>query len=638
MKRAVRGPVALAFAAGVLAGCGKDGTGGNPPGEKPVETPKAAITSSTLTAGGEGVLLGTALDRLPATLTVDGVAVTPTSRTATEVRFTMPGGRPCEVDGRTIQVQAGDVAHTGELVVPGAIQLKPGESRVLNQADLSKTCLQLPSGKNSYVLTALNLAMTRPWDLPDTLLTLRTWTGPALDPNAPPAQMHAPAASLADAAHIEAHQRRPPSALAAAAGPFYYSDNPVLLDPRLATAQTGDTLTWYDYGNPNTGCSGARDRMTKIPIEVVATSTSGKVVFAVYQSSRRLDQWRSPQQREWQRRIADIAEKWAVAGVREAMDPNFQPLKGAGGRWWHIAVPGLDYYTVLGNANYPQQACPNVPEVPVTLGPDNPLTAASQLAQVAGVLIHEYGHHAETVYEVRRWQTVGSPSTLTWPIFETWAQMVSEAAARVASGQPTAARTTTFTAENNLPWPTHHLYALGERPQLSIFGGGSGTISGGNYFQAVRMLLYLRERWGDAAIGSTRERFYARVQGLPVQDMGSIAGLVGLTATQALDQWSLADATDDLVDPAVVASSGLPQIQSWVPASTLPRPGLWVSRSRNGSSKLLVGRGNYAALYLFGGMDVVNMGGVDTPITSGVSMTFENVTSAPILVRVTRIK
>lgn len=97
---------ALHAAAGLsviaAAACG-DPTGGGPP--PPPENP--AITASVLTSGGEGVLQGTHLDKLSGGITVDGVSVTPTARTATEIRFPMPLGRACEVDGRPVAVQAG---------------------------------------------------------------------------------------------------------------------------------------------------------------------------------------------------------------------------------------------------------------------------------------------------------------------------------------------------------------------------------------------------------------------------------------------------------------------------------------------------------------------------------------------------
>jgi hypothetical protein len=98
---------------------------------------------------------------------------------------------------------------------------------------------------------------------------------------------------------------------------------------------------------------------------------------------------------------------------------------------------------------------------------------------------------------------------------------------------------------------------------------------------------------------------------------------VGLDATTALDRWSLAEATDDLVAPDVATARGLPQLQTWVPQDR--EPPFQVSRIINTTYPVAVARGSYAAFYLLPDGD------------RGISVTFSNVASIPIVARVTRL-
>jgi hypothetical protein len=169
-----RGFIPLAAACVALVACSSPSDPGNPP------PPTSTITSVSLTAGGDGVINGTDLDRLPATLTLDGVIVTPTSRSATEVRFPMPTLRACETDGRPVTVSFGGLTRTTDaLEVPGALTLAVGESRVLTRAEMDG-CLELAAGPGMYVLTALHPTTDAsgaviPGPL-DSLLVIRTWT------------------------------------------------------------------------------------------------------------------------------------------------------------------------------------------------------------------------------------------------------------------------------------------------------------------------------------------------------------------------------------------------------------------------------------------------------------------------------
>lgn len=600
----------------VILACG-DPTGGGPPPQP--ENP--AITSSVLTAGGEGVLQGTHLDKLTGPVAVDGVPVTPTSRSASEIRFAMPAGLACEVDGRPVAVQAGTLAHTGRLAVPGTLALQVGESRVLPRTEMGTLCLQLPAGSERYVLTALNPG-TDPAPAPEVLFTVRSWTGAGAGT----------AAASVRAAGSAATDRHPEPRRAATVGPHRYAENPAPFDARYATATVGDTLPWIDWWrslSPN--CEGPRELIPTIPIVVAAVSASGKTVIAFDARSAKGQEWTSSAVRARLTRAAEMMDRWAVAAVREAMDRDYQPLKGAGGRWFHVFRTDVPGWTIDGN-DAPQTGCRYSSEVPSTIGPDGPPQYDSQAEYLAGLAIHEYAHHAEYVYRIRRWGAITPPMRVSngWgSAGEAWAQTVQETAARLASGQPTGARYAALDAPNsNVPYADFYLNGYGESPEQSLWGITPGR-RGGYYDQGTRFLMFLRERWGDASIGSTAARFFTRVQELPHYDVSSVAALVGMSATEALDRWSLAEATDDLVEPAVAAARGLPQIASWVPEDTGPLPSVMVSRTANASRALAVGRGNYAALYLFA--NEMNAG-------KGVSLTFDGFGSAPFVARITRVR
>lgn len=616
MTHVVRSHLLLALSLGVLAGC-NDSTGGGS-GKPPVEEIKAQITSSTLTSGAEGVLRGTALDRLTGTLTVDGTPVVPSSRTATEIRFAMPAGRACEVDGRAVQVQAGTLSHAGTLKVASTLALQVGESRVLAREQLASLCLQLPAGNESYVLTALNPSLV-PAAAPDALFTVRTWS--ASGTAAASLQ-----ASPGPAVPIRERPGRTSGAFQNAGAVHSYSDTPVPFDPRYATATVGDTVTWANLDDPNVYCDDPRAKIPTFPVIVAAVSTSGKTVLAFDGRSPNAAAWMSGENRARLTRAANMMDRWAVPAVRAVMDPEYRPVNGGGGRWWHVFRTDVIGFGTDVRVSVPRSMCAYSSEMAATLSTDTPPQSDGQMEYLAAILIHEYAHHAEDVYAVRRWGTTALPSTASWPIFEAWAQTVQETAARLASNQPTGARYTAL--GTGIPYPDFYLDGYGEAPAKSPWGGGTGPGRSGDYDQGTRFLMFLRERWGDAAANTTHERFYGRVMSLQTRDVPSLAGIVGLSATDALDQWALAEATDNLVDPTSAAARGLPQLHSWAPQDLGPLSTMTLSRSSNATRVLNVGHGNYAALYALGGGD--NVG-------KGLSLTFEGFGSAPFFARITRL-
>lgn len=616
MIDAVRAPVLLALALGVLTGC-KDSTGGG--NEKPpIVEARPEITGSTLTSGGEGVLRGTALDKLAGSLAVDGTPVVPSSRTAAEIRFAMPAGRPCEVDGRPVQVQAGTLSHAGALKVASTISLQVGESRVLTREQLASLCLQLPAGSESYVLTALNPSLT-PSAVPDALFTVRTWTASGA---AAAGLQNSPAAP----ATVWERRNRAAGPLQNAVAAHSYSDTPVPFDPRYATATVGDTVTWANLDDPNVYCDEPREKIPTFPVIVAAVSASGKTVLAFDGRSLNAAAWMSSENRARLTRAANMMDRWAVPAVQAVMDPGYRQINGGGGRWWHVFRTDVVGFGTDVRVGVPRSMCAYSSEMAATLSTDTPPQSDGQMEYLAAILIHEYAHHAEDVYAVRRWGTTIPPSTASWPIFEAWAQTVQETAARLASNQPTNARYAAL--GTGIPYPDFYLDGYGEAPAKSPWGGGTGTSRGGYYDQGTRFLMFLRERWGDATANTSHERFYGRVMALQTRDVPSLARLVGLPATEALDQWALAEATDNLVDPAAATARSLPQILSWAPQDLGPLSTATLSRDTNTTRTLNVGRGNYAALYALGGADNTN---------KGLSFTFEGFGSTPFVARITRL-
>jgi hypothetical protein len=623
MKHVVRSPLLLAFVLGVQAGC-QNPAGGD---KKPPVVQTPSISGAVLTAGGVGILTGANLDQLPASLTVDGATVTWTSRTATEARFAMPAARPCEVDGRLIEIQAGTLSHTGALKVASTIDLQVGESRVLSREQLATLCLQLPAGTNRYVFTALNPSLVYS-PAPDTLFTVHGWTG-AGGSTASVASTVTPrlgATALASrlGQHAALHNREYPR-MRSSAGPITYSENPPSFDPRYATATVGDTVVWANLFFDPYGCQKPRSEVRTFPIVVVATSTSGKTVLAYDARTTHSAGWRAAETRTRLTRAADMMERWALPAAREIMGDVFQPPRGAGGRWWHVFrsdVPGWTSDTVVGA---PVSLCPNASEMITTISHDLPPQNDSQMEYLAGLLIHEYGHSADDVYEIRRWSTLGEHGS-SWAAHEAWAQTFQETAARLASNQPTAARYSGLVT--GVPYADFYLNGYGEDPVQSLWAI-IGNSRAGVYDQGTRFLMFLREQWGDAALGSTKERYYARVQAIPDYDIAAMTNLVGMDPTTALARWSLAEAIDDIVDPAVVTARGLPQIQTWMPQDNGPLSTSAISKTANTARRLVVGRGNYAAVYAWD---------YNADAGKGVSLTFSGFGSAPFVTRITRVK
>lgn len=608
----IGGAAALAVAAAAaLLACGRSPSSSEGGGER-----RAApvIASAVLTAGAEGVITGSNLDRLAEPITVDGQPVAVSVHTPAELRFAMPRPRPCEVDGRHVPLNAGTFSYAGALRVPGVLRMEVGESRTLPLASLGSACIQIGSGGDEYVVSALNASLDGSTGVTDTMFSLRALTG-----GAAAAADRLPALG-ADPASAEVSAAAAPALEAALA----YAASPVPFDARYATATVGDTVRWVDYRAPaalRAGfCELQKESVPTYPVIVAATSPSGRVVIGVDARNPRVADWLAPAEREWLVQVADIADRLALPAAREVFNRDHLPAAGAGGRWWHIFSAAAGGFTVDASGR-PQLLCRWYSEVAATLGPDVPLTGSGQIPSVAAYLIHEYGHQAELVETVRR--TGAFPDEPGW-LPEAWAQTVQETAARIASGQSSGARFDALAP--GAPLPDFYANPWGAQPAASPWRAAS-PYPRGAYEQGTRFLMFVRERWGDARLGSARERLFQRLLGLHRYDVPALAELVGTDPATLLDRWALAEATDDLLDPASAAAHGLPQIETWVPPGQ--GGGRAVPRTRDTEEVVAAGRGNYAAVYL-------PARGADAG--RGVSLTFANVQPGPFVVRITRLR
>jgi hypothetical protein len=519
------------------------------------------------------------------------------------------------VDGRAVVIAAGTVAFPGKLTVPGVTRMQVGESRVLGAGELASLCVQLPAGTEEYVLSAVNRSLDDRSGTVDSMFTVRIHTGTGTTASA------AAVPQPSDTAAVPWTEVAPRAVAQPAVG-LAYAAAPVPFDPRYATAAVGDTVRWVDYAAPaafRAGfCALPKDSVPTYPVIVAAVS--GRTVIAIDGRNPRRQEWMRADQRTLLTRVAEIADRNALLAVREVMNRQHAPANGAGGRWWHIFSSAAGGFT-LDAAGRPQSACRWNSEVATTLGPDVPLSGESQIPAVAAFLIHEYGHQADHVEQIRRTGAVQGavPGWLT----EAWAQSVQETAARLASGQPTGARFERLGPD--APLPDFYVNAWGTRPEPSPWRTAQ-PYPRGAYEQGTRFLLYLRERWGDAPLGSTRQRLYQRVAELGRYDPASLSEAVGSEAATVLDAWALAEATDDLLGSAAAGAS-LPQIATWVPRGEVR--GRAISRTQNASIAFAAGRGNYVAWYL---------PAQSADAGRGASLTFEAVRPGPYLVRLTRLR
>jgi hypothetical protein len=616
MQAAVR--IMLVVAASALAACGDGPTGSGK--ETPPSNATPAFTSAILTAGGEGVVTGTSLDRLPSAITVDGRSVTLTSKSATEARFAMPASLPCEVDGRPVRIEAGSASITQPLKVTTTLSMQLGESRVLDPAQAG--CVQLPGGGSEYVLTTLHPGQERVSGTlaPDTFFTVRTITGeatsaltaaPSLAPMGPPAMA---------SAHDLPQPRR---ARMAAASP--YSENPIPFDPRYATAGVGDRVRFVDWDASFTDpffCDRPKSQVPAYEVEIIAVV--GKTVIAVDLRMKYSAEYTTAEMRAHYQKAAAIVDPVVIPTMRAVFDPAFEPLRGGGGRHYLILTNTIPPSTGTpdGGTYDPQSTCAPSSEMPTAFS-----YAASgwkpvqpddwNASNTASVYVHEYAHIADWITRDRK----GTLATHSW-FTEPYAVQAEETAARLGAGKLTGAKQNELTGK--AAGGGSYLFSglWGQRAAWSPYDYSIPDDRMGNYAQGASMVLFARERVGDLGGGQTKP-LYLRQLERGSWNFAGLAAEAGMSPQEFHAAWMLAYATDDLA----AENSGLPRFTTW-DNSALAKS-LWPS-ARQGRTVMAAGNGNFAALYFLNRR-------ADSQ-QRGSSFQIEGITGKGSTVRLTRIR
>ena len=252
---------------------------------------------------------------------------------------------------------------------------------------------------------------------------------------------------------------RPPARYDIRPGHDFFSAQPQPFDSTYPTAGVGDTVRWVDFRSPawyndSDICREPKANVPTFGAVVAAVSSSGRTVIAFDARTAYREQWTNAATRAGLTRLAEIMERWTLPAVREVFGADYEPVHGAGGRWWHIFRTGFSQPTVE-LAGLPRSMCAHYSEVATTLAPDAPLTSDYQIEVLAGYLVHEYAHHAEDVIAVRRWGNVFARGAPEWgSVGEAWAQTVQETAARIASDQPRRPGTTSLDPAPTCRTPT----------------------------------------------------------------------------------------------------------------------------------------------------------------------------------------
>lgn len=613
-------PILFLLPGALLAACSSP-TGGKEP-EPPPDIRVDRIEN--FVSGQTAKLVGTHLDRI-SSLTVDGQSVALSGTGATERTFTTPHLRACETDGRAVALVAnGSTALTAPIRIPDTFQLRVGESRVLDLAALPK-CLQLPAADQDFVITAVNLSRDLEQRL-DLVAELRTWTESA-----------APAASAArtTSSALLSAGHRPGSTgstrlASTSAGP--YSDNPVPFDPTYASASTGDVVQFVDWNAVGGRCDLPRANASRYPVQIVAVS--GRTVIGI--DMRLPNAAAHVAAATAYQKAADIAGPLLLPTMREIFDPAFDGLKGGGGRFFAIVSPIGSFGSDGGTAR-PQADCALASEmVTVVVEGAQVWNTPNFIRQMAAVIIHETAHSADAI--TANGISNGS-STMTGsrgPFAEGFAVLAEETAIRIALGQSVDAKYSS--AGDAHPFTSSGLFS-------SLWGATpdrSPLLISGMYSHASTLLLYAREKLGEAAIGpSSSELLYARLArhytSVPFASwsVDDLASLVGVTSDALLDQWSLAHATDNLVNTAAAQAAGLPQLTSWDNSALFTPsvlkggaaiPDRTLSRSTSQARDLRAAPGGYAAAFLL------------AEAGKGVSVEFTRSATVPARIRITRLR
>jgi hypothetical protein len=390
-----------------------------------------------------------------------------------------------------------------------------------------------------------------------------------------------------------------------------FSADPIPFDPAYATAKVGDLVRFVDWSEANRQGNGnpctvsrasapsygaqivavARDAANNIEVVVAADMRHAAAAEQVTESGRQF--WGT---------AASIAAPLLVPTMRALFDPAFQPLAGGGRRMYVIVgnasgAAGLDSD---GGTGDPQSFCALSSEMTtVILTPSTVNRTTLTARESAKNIVHEYAHNADAI---SAWRLTGlALGSGSW-MSEAFAVEAEETAVRIASGQDVNASEARVTDAH--PFYIRSASIWGAAPHQSPLRGL------GEYELGGSMLLFAREALDDASVTAPGPHLFQRLLARRVAQndgwtLAALSSLAGLSASDFLDRWSLAHATDDLVPAAAATAQGLPQFRSW-DHSAVPMDSR-DARYRNTSRKVARGAnvrrtlgaqpGSYAAAY-----------------------------------------
>lgn len=579
-----------------------DPAGPTPP---PIDEPTLTISSVTDLEPGEMATLRGANLNLLQGLTVDGTAVTTTAVSPTEITFTVPEFRTCETDGRTVAINATETGSGKRATINGTIDvptidLAPGASRELTLADF-QDCMRFPAGDQSYAFTFIDGRVERSNDFRK-LLDVRSWTESAGSPA--PLSL---APSLARTANVTA---RSAAKIPELAKP--YTGNPSEFDPTWSTAGVGDTIRFAKFGEaiPYGACNATINTIPDTALrltEIIAVE--GKTVVVVDLSGPNASTHLSDQGKAYWSSIAAAADPLRVPAAKLVYGDQFEPLKGADGRYFVIITPLTVVATPDGVAPGSEADCALFSETMATLINDGTTNWDGLREAKVSALIHEYGHLAADA-------SLGYYGAVNDWMEEALAVLTEGAAFRIETNQPTSADPT---VKSNVQFGgLQSLY--GRLPNHNPF---DRTLPG-VYSNGALVVLYAQERFD----GNLYQEFHRTFTGDPyaadtVPFLNHLASLVGMTAAELHDQALTAAALQNLTD-----ATGIPQFSTWSRTDAVIQAqafGTAMPRSRNAAAPIEITTGAFNSLYLF------------PDAGKGISLTFGSVDLSNVRVRLYRL-
>jgi hypothetical protein len=161
-------------------------------------------------------------------------------------------------------------------------------------------------------------------------------------------------------------------------------------------------------------------------------------------------------------------------------------------------------------------------------------------------------------------------------VIEAIAVAVEERAARMAVGQEDQVTPTQAQADGvpamamRMPDGTSQLYS-----PWGPFGSGNSASSIGAYVRGARLVLYAMEQLGETRFVPAERSLYQRLlAGSPQRGssaaqleaawgIDAIAREVGMSPEDLMEQATIAELTDDLVDAQAASARALPQFRTW---------------------------------------------------------------------------